>query len=258
VITLLDIPLSPYAQKVKLALLEKNIAFETQLPDLEAQGEIVRAQNPRVEVPVLLDGELSIYQSTIIVQYLEEQYPSPPLLPSTPAERVRVRTLEEICGTAYDAVNWGVSEILVFKRAEGATAERILERAKTQIEGLNARLERELAQRPWFNGSAFGFGDIAVYPFVNGAAAQGFKPEPGSKLQAWLKAVRARPSAERLKQDILTTLSQYLNRPQQIASGQARRQYRDHRVDWMLRSGGVEIVLAGMQAGNIRFSYDFE
>jgi glutathione S-transferase/RNA polymerase-associated protein len=258
VITILDVPLSPYAQKVKMALLEKGIAFETQLPDLDAKDDPFRTHSPRAEVPVLLDGDFSIYESSIILQYIEERWPAPALLPSDPAERARVRLLEEICGTAYDAVNWGVTEVLIFKRAEGELAKRILTCAQQQVQGLNARLERELAERPWFNGPDFGFGDIVVYPFVNGAAALGNKPAEGSKLQAWLKALRARPSAERLKQDILSTLAAFQNRPQQIANGTHRRQYRDHRLDWMLRSGGVEIVLAGIAANNIRFSYEFE
>jgi glutathione S-transferase len=256
-ITILDVPLSPYAQKVKLALLEKGIPFETELPDVDAD-EGFRARNPRAEVPVLVDGELSIYQSSIILQYIEERWPTPALLPSEPAERARVRVLEEICGTAYDAVNWGVTEVVMFKRAEGELAKRMLSCAQQQVAGLNARLERELAQRPWFNGAEFGFGDVVVYPFVNGAASLGNKPADGSKLQAWLKTMRARPSAERLKQDILATLARYQNRSQEIASGKHRRQYRDHRLDWMLRSGGVEIVLEGIAANTIRFSYEFE
>src|ERR1700753_2534309 len=128
-LTLLDLPLSPYAQKVKMALLEKAIPCETQLPDLEKREPELRASSPRLELPVLRDGELSIFQSSIILQYIEDRWPTPALLPSTAAERARVRMLEEICGTAYDAVNWGVSEIVVFKRADGELAERILARA---------------------------------------------------------------------------------------------------------------------------------
>jgi glutathione S-transferase len=257
-LTVLDITLSPYAQKVKLALLEKGIAFDTQLAELDAHDAQLRLHNPRVEVPVLHDGELSIFQSSIIVQYIEERWPEPALLPGDPAERARVRMLEELCATAYDAINWGVSEIVMFKRAEGALADAILERARQQVRDLNARLERELRQRDWFNGAHFGFGDIAVYPFVNGAAALGNKPEPGSKLDAWLKAVRARPSAARLKADIVASLAQFAKRPEEVATGKHRREYRDHRLDWMLRVGGIQIVLAGMQANNIRFSHEID
>ncbi|HEX4355653.1 MAG TPA: glutathione S-transferase family protein, partial [Polyangiales bacterium] len=167
---LLDVPLSPYAQKIKMALLEKSIPFETAYPDFDAPDAAMRTINPRLEVPVLQDEAANIFQSSIILQYIEERWPTPSLLPSDPVERARVRILEEICYTAYDAVTWGISEIAVFKRADGELADRILARAREQVSGLNARLERELAERAWFNGDAFGFGDLVVYPFVNGAA----------------------------------------------------------------------------------------
>lgn len=255
--TVLDIPLSPYAQKVKLALIEKGIAFDVQYPDVDAPDVQASMRNPRAEVPVLIDGNTNIFQASIILEYIEERWPEPALLPRDPAERARVRTLQEICDTAYDAVNWGVSEVLVFKRAQGVLAEQILERARAQVNALNERLERELSERAWFNGDSFGFGDIVVYPFVNGAAALGNKPPATSKLQAWLKTMRARPSAERLKQAIVETLPQFASRATDIANGKHRREYRDHRLEWMLRVGGLEIVTHGMQANNIRFSYEF-
>ncbi|MFI5305777.1 MAG: glutathione S-transferase family protein [Polyangiales bacterium] len=253
-ITVLDIPLSPYAQKVKLSLLEKGIAFETRVPNVLEPDAEFRAQSPRLEVPALIDGDFAIFDSSVIVEYVEERWPEPALLPATPRERARVRMLEEVCDTAYDAVNWGMAEISVFRRAEGATAERILQKAREQVARLNARIERDFEGRPWLNGERFGFGDIAAYPFVNGAASMGCKPAPGSRLEAWLKAMRGRPSAERVKQDIVATLADFMQRPAQIAAGQHRREYRDHRLDWMLRSGGLEIVLDGIAKKNIRFS----
>jgi glutathione S-transferase/RNA polymerase-associated protein len=257
VTTVLDIPLSPYAQKVKMALIEKGITFDVQYPDVDAPDVQARMGNPRAEVPVLIDGSTTIFQASIIMEYIEERWPEPALLPREPSERARVRMLQEICDTAYDAINWGVSEILVFKRAQGPLAESILERARKQVLALNERLERELAVRPWFNGESFGFGDIVVYPFVNGAAALGNKPPADSNLHTWLRTLRARPSAERLKQEIVATLPQFAGRAGDIASGKHRREYRDHRLEWMLRVGGLEVVTQGMQANNIRFSHEF-
>jgi glutathione S-transferase len=258
-VILLDHPLSPYAQKVKMALLEKQIAFETRLPNLDAPEPALRALSPRVEVPALLDGEIGVFDSSIIVEYIEDRWPTPPLLPTGASERARVRMLEEICDTAYDAVNWGIAEVTVFRRAEGEAAAYLLGRAREQVAALNARLERELHGRAWFNGERFGFGDIVVYPFVNGAASLGNKPAAGGRLEQWLKSVRQRPSADRLKQDILGSLAKFMmNRPKQIAEGKARRQYRDHRLDWMMRSGGLQIVLDGIKANSIRFSFEFE
>src|SRR4029079_1144914 len=126
-------------------------------------------------------------------EYIEDRFRDPALLPQGAGERARVRVLEEICDTAYEAVNWGVAEVTVFNRAAGDVAERLLAMARTQVAALNARLEQELAGREWLNGGAFGLGDVAAYPFVNGAAALGNKPAPGSRLDGWLRSVRARP-----------------------------------------------------------------
>ncbi|HEX4341609.1 MAG TPA: glutathione S-transferase family protein [Polyangiaceae bacterium] len=256
-ITLFDIPLSPYAQKVKMALLEKGVVFEAQIPDLDEPDPDFVALSPRLEVPAYVDGEVRLFDSSVILEYLEDTFRETPLLPEKPAERARVRLIEEMCDTAYDAVNWGVAEVTVFSRATGDVAERLLTMARTQVTALNDRLEHELVGRQWLNGDAFGFGDVVAYPFVNSAASLGNKPVPGSKLEGWLKAVRGRPSAVRLRDDVIATLPRFMNRPKDIADGKARRQYRDHRLDWMLRSGGLDIVVDGIRNGTIRFSIDF-
>src|SRR5215510_9255756 len=105
-VTLYEIPLSPYAQKVKLALLEKGIAFSAKLPDMVALDSEFAALSPRLEVPVFVDDEVRLFDSSVILEYLEDRWPEPALLPRAAAERARVRTLEEICDTLYDAVNW--------------------------------------------------------------------------------------------------------------------------------------------------------
>lgn len=255
-ITLYEIPLSPYAQKVKLALLEKNLEFATVVPNLDAPDEEFLALSPRLQVPAFVDEDVRLFDSTIILEYIEDRWVHCPLLPVTAAERARVRLLEEICDTHYDAVNWSVAEIMVFKRADGELAGRILTHAKRQIEALNTRLERELATRPWLNGEQCGYGDLVAYPFVQGAAALGSKPAPNSRLSSWLDSMRARPSAQRVRQDIIDSLPAFASRPKDVTAGVHRREYRDHRLEWMLRHEGIEIVLAGLQAQNIRFSRD--
>ena len=79
-ITLYDHPLSPYAQKVKISLREKGLAFEAPMPGGlgagGAAGEFVEA-SPRAEVPALVDGDVAIFDSTIILEYLDDAYPEP-------------------------------------------------------------------------------------------------------------------------------------------------------------------------------------
>ncbi|MEI9931135.1 MAG: glutathione S-transferase N-terminal domain-containing protein [Rhizomicrobium sp.] len=73
-------PLSPYAQKVKIALDEKSIAYEAKMPVAIGSGQPDREflkSNPRGEVPSLIDGEVAIFDSTIILEYIEDKWPTP-------------------------------------------------------------------------------------------------------------------------------------------------------------------------------------
>lgn len=261
-ISLYDHPLSPYGQKVKIALREKGVAFETVSPGGlgagGAAGAFVEA-NPRAEVPALVDGETAVFNSTVILEYLEDAYPTPPLLPASPADRARVRMLEEVMDTHFEPIAWGLSELRWFKRAEGETAAAIEAAAARQASGFYAWLERELGERDWFNGAAFGWGDLAVVPFLNGVSGQGLKPPEGSRLAAWLARANARPSVVETVAEIAAMArgSGMANVAELVEKGLFKREYRDHRLEWMIKSGGVEVVLKGLERGNIRFSPEF-
>jgi glutathione S-transferase/RNA polymerase-associated protein len=257
-IVLYEHPLSPYAQKVKIALYEKGVEFELRLPDLFGGGdEGFNAANPRREVPALVvDDRTAIFDSTIILEFIEDSWPSPPLLPRLPTERARLRMIEEVCDTYYEGINWGVFEVRFFGRATGDKAEEILARAAEQTAGVNAYLERHLGDAPYFNGAAFGWGDLSVLPLVFAASLTGRPPAPGSRLAAWLGRASARPSAAKTLQQASESLGAFEVLPQLVASGQFVREYRDHRLEWMMRSGGVDVVLDGLKNKNIRFSHE--
>jgi glutathione S-transferase/RNA polymerase-associated protein len=111
-LTLWEHPLSPYAQKVKIALYEKGIPFTAKTPNLfgGTEPEFLES-SPRREVPTLIDGDFKIFDSTVILEYIEDRWPDPPLLPASPADRARVRMLEDQCDTYVEAINWGLAEI---------------------------------------------------------------------------------------------------------------------------------------------------
>ena len=260
---LYDHPFSPYAQKVKIALREKGQAFEAPLPNGVgaggAAGEFVEA-NPRAEVPALIDGDVKLFDSTIILEYIEDKWPEPPLLPKSPAERARVRLLEEVMDTHYEAINWGLSEVRNFKRATGALAEAIEKRAAEQVQGYFAWLERQLGEREWFNGESFGWGDIAVAPYLNGSQGLGHRVPAGTHLAAWLKRVNQRPSVAATVKDITDMLQggglAMNDVGELVEKGLFKREYRDHRLEWMIKVGGVEVVTKGLERDNIRFGPD--
>jgi len=93
-------PLSLYARKVEIGLREKNLAFErimvpfTQEAGYQPRNSVVMAANPKGQVPVLQDGELTLYDSTVILEYVEDAYPDPALMPKSPTERALCRQLE--------------------------------------------------------------------------------------------------------------------------------------------------------------------
>jgi len=253
-------PLSPYAQKVKIALREKGVSFDLALPGgLGAggtSGEFLTA-NPRAEVPVLVDDAYAIFDSTVILEYIEDRWPQPPLLPAGAAERARVRMLEEIMDTHYEAINWALGEVGWFRRAEGELADTLRSNAARQTRGFQAWLERELGERHWFNGADFGWGDLAVVPFVAASAALGNAPDADSGLAAWLDRVLARPSVAKTVGEARAFDPGSVDVAALVAQGLFKREYRDHRLEWMMKSGGVEVVLKGLEADNIRFTADF-
>jgi glutathione S-transferase/RNA polymerase-associated protein len=259
-LTLYDHPLSPYAQKVRIALREKGQAFRTPLPGgLGAGGAVgeFAAANPRAEVPTLIDGDMRIFDSTIILEYIEDKWPSPPLLPSSPGERARVRMIEEVMDTHYEAINWGLGEINWFRRAEGDLAETLKAKAAEQTQNYLAWLEKQLGGREWFNGAAFGWGDLSVVPYVAASAGMGFRAPEGSKVAAWLGRVLQRPSVSESVNEARNFSTADSGVAEAVASGAFKREYRDHRLEWMIKSGGLDVVLKGLEADNIRFTPDF-
>ena len=258
-----DHPFSPYAQKVKIALREKGLEYETRVPGgigAGTTGGDFLAASPRAEVPALIDGDVQVFDSTVILEYLEDAYPKPALLPATPADRARVRMLEEVVDTHLEAINWGLSELRYFGRGKEGAGPAIAARAGEQLAGFFAWLERELGEREWFNGDGFGWGDLSVAPYVVGSAGHGHAPPAGSRLATWLGRATARPSVAATLQEAETMrtngggmegVADLLDR------GLFKREYRDHRLEWMIRSGGLEVVAAGIAKDNIRFSPEF-
>jgi RNA polymerase-associated protein len=251
-------PLSSYAQKIKIALREKGVPFDAELPESFGTGSQegpFAAANPRTEVPVLIDGDVTIFESTVILEYIEERWPEPPLLPRDPAARAFARITEEVCDTQYEAVNWGFGEILWFRRATGDLADRLRAEAATQTRTLQDWLTARLGRAEWFGGDRFGWADAAAAPMVNRSVHYGLGPTPGHALAAWHARVRERPSVARTFAEFDAAAAKMAAASDLYTTGGRRREYRDHRLEWMVKSGGVEVVLAGLRDRTIRFPW---
>ena len=253
-----EAPGSPYAQKIKIALREKSVPFDIELPDSLGTGRTdgpFGLANPRTQVPMLVDGETRIFDSTIILEYIEESWPEPPLLPRSPAARAAARMIEDVCDTQYEAVTWGYGEVTAFSRATGELAETLKAAAARQTAVLQDWLAERLGDAPWFGVETFGWADAAVAPLLHRSVLNGMGPAPDTTLAAWYQRLLERPSVAATFAEYTAAAGRMPAILDAFRSGAKVREYRDYRLEWMIRSGGMEVVLAGLRAGTIRFSW---
>ncbi len=245
-IKLYEHPFSPYVQKVKISLFEKNIPFETEIPNAFSGGPTDFGQsNPRLEVPALIDDGFAIFDSTVILEYLEDKWPKPPMLPAAPRDRARVRMIEDLCDTYYEAINWGLMEAQAWKRVTGDIAAAITKRAEAaDYRHLPAPRTRARQQRVLQRRGTFGWGDLERLP----VCVKRKIPSGGMGLSGRRVGQQARQMASALvnqRESIKKTLAATADfagnldaLPHMLATRHFKRQYRDHRLEWMVRSGG--------------------
>ncbi|CAN0426912.1 unnamed protein product [Phaeothamnion confervicola] len=131
-------------------------------------------------------------------------------------------------------------------------------RAGAQTAAWRRWLNAELGDALWFGGESFGWADLAVVPYINCSASFGLPPEPDSALAAWLARVNARPAVAQTAREAADAIPTLEGLDVLVRDGMFKREYRDHRLEWMIKSGGLQVVLDGLAKDNIRFSPDFD
>ena len=250
-ITLFDDVFSPYARKVRIVLYEKDVPFERARA---LHGDCNRTDfvdvNPRAEVPALVDGDFSLYDSTVICEYLEDRYPEPRLYPLDPRQRAKCRLLEDVADTQLDAATYAVA-IVELGRGESHTA--MHEAAGRDVERLYAMLDASLGEGPFFCGS-YSVADIAIAPHVMAATFLGFAIDPAShpNLAQWAERVQARPAVMRDNADVFETL-QRLQAEKRQAFDPYRVQWRSDRLEWVMKNGFADWFSDEVRAGRAFF-----
>jgi glutathione S-transferase len=189
--------------------------------------------NPRAEVPALVDGDFSLYDSTIICEYLD-RYPEPSLYPRDSRLRAECRLIEDLADTQLDAGTFAVAIVELGRRESHAA---LHDTAGRDLERLYNELEQRLARGPFFCGN-FSLADIAVAPHVMAAAFLGFPLDDSRhpRLSRWMKRVQERPSIARDNADVVETL-QRLQAEGQPGFDPYRVQWRSDRLEWVIKNG---------------------
>jgi glutathione S-transferase len=193
-------PLSLFTAKVRIALAEKRLAYErvevgwSLARRYEPHHPEVVALNPKKEVPVLVDGDVVVYDSTQIFEYLEDRYPVPPLYPSDVASRARCRRLEAAADEQLFPHVWPLIEERFYPpRAHGRDPDRA-RRAEAGVLAYLERLDADLAGRPYLCDDV-SVADIGHFVFIAAAASVGAAlPEGPREIGAWMARMIGRPS----------------------------------------------------------------
>lgn len=193
---------SPFAWRVQLVLEEKALPYEPVLLSFD-KGEHKTpehlARSPHGKVPALGDGGVTLYESSAIVEYLEERYPEPPLLPRDPAARAAVR-IEELECLLYFGDRFLTLARQVFSTPPERRDATAIEAAKGELrEQLRGLEQRAAARRGDYLVGELSRADLTWLPFVELAARAGVDLAPAETpwLVAWRERLRARPSYDR-------------------------------------------------------------
>ena len=195
-IKLYTFPPSTNSRKVRIVLLEKGLEFERINVDLtkkEQKNPQYLQIHPFGQIPALDDEGFVVYDSTIINEYLEDEYPYPSLMPKDSEGRARARMLEDFRDSQFNP--FFVQIIHEMRKPEGERDTARIDAAKTEITKAFDRTERELTGNEYLVGS-FSLADAAFMSNIELLDRFGI-PVDAVKYPntvAWIARLKARPS----------------------------------------------------------------
>ena len=191
-------PFSSYCQKVLIALYENGIPFEWRMltPDDAATGAEFAALWPIRRFPLLRDGERTVVESSIIIEYLDRHYPgTAPLIPvdadSALEARAMDRFFDHYVHTPQQKIVWDSLRPVADRDPYG------VKEARAMLDTAYAWLDRKLAGRYWATGGDFSLADCAAAPALFYADWTHRIPASCTNLIAYRQRLLARPSFAR-------------------------------------------------------------
>lgn len=191
-------PLSMFAAKAEIALLEKGVAFEGVMVPFDKRDrydpphpEVLRV-NPKRQVPVLIHGGLELFDSTLIFEFLEDAFPEPPLWPRAVEARARARLLELKCD---EIVFMNIARLFGL---EERPQDPVAVEARAKAHQHYAEMDARLADQDFLAGP-FSYADIALFMAqFYGERKGALMTESTPRLLQWRNRMLQRPAVRKV------------------------------------------------------------
>ena len=244
-IKLYDSAFSPFARKVRMVLEHKGLKFDALDGLLHANHDALKSVNGRIEVPVLVDGDMVVVNSADIVAYLEHRYPARPVYPAEPGPRVHARAWEHAADSVIDAILIDISYWKWANRAD-TMPDGLLEAGRAELAAVYAALDGELARNEFVSGS-LSIADLALFPHLASAKAMEapFSARDHPNITRWFKQMRGLPLGAgdlQRARDFITGLEQRDFERDRIF-------WRGDRIEWLLARGYHDWFFKEIQQG---------
>jgi len=157
---LIAAPTSPFSRKVRIVLAEKRIEYEFIIDNPHDAATRVPELNPLGKIPVLvLDDDTTLFDSRVIVEYLDNASPVTRLIPDDTRHRIQVRRWEALADGCTDAA---VSIVMEKRRPAAKQSAESIARQQGKIDRALAAMSADMGNRSWCSGEAYNLSDIAV------------------------------------------------------------------------------------------------
>ena len=249
-LTLFSNGFSPFARKVAMALEYKGLTYETvDALSHDSHARLLKV-NPRAEVPVLVDDDVCVVNSSDILAFLDQKYPARPIYPTDLKARVEARALERLADSRIDAIMLDCS-IWTWAERDDAPLPGLKEAGQRDLEQVFARIEATLANYP----ATMPFGhwtiaEFALWPHLAALRPLGFVLDATKcpRLAEWFLAMRHDPifaADSRRTSDFMKTIG--------TTSNFERRKifWRGDRIEWLLARGFHQWFFDEIQADRV-------
>ena len=151
-------PLDHYSHRVRIVMAEKGVTGEIIDSDLDSLSDELLEVSPYSELPVLVDRDVCLYDSVVLMEYLDERFPHPPLLPVYPVSRAQIRLFIQRIQKDWCEM----FDTLVSAKLSDSELKKIRQEFKSQIIALSPILK----EKPFFMSEDFSLVDCCIAPIL--------------------------------------------------------------------------------------------